>query len=156
RYESASAFAADVQRYLNDEPVLACPPSAWYRFRKFARRDKTALSMAVVVAVALVTALTALAVSDFRVRIEQEAKLQALNDKLDVEKGWADKEAERRRALERWRQTAYYLQVRIAFSEYGANHVARAEEILGACERDLRNWEWHYLKRLCHCELATL
>ena len=40
RYETASAFAADVQRYLGDEPVLACPPSAWYRFRKFARRNK--------------------------------------------------------------------------------------------------------------------
>src|SRR5206468_731457 len=36
RYESASAFAADVQRYLRDEPVLACPPSAMYRFGKFA------------------------------------------------------------------------------------------------------------------------
>src|SRR5262249_38346112 len=32
RYETASAFAADIQRYLADEPVLACPPSAWYRF----------------------------------------------------------------------------------------------------------------------------
>src|SRR5213078_4298706 len=40
RYETASAFAADVQRYLADEPVQACPPSAWYRFRKFARRNK--------------------------------------------------------------------------------------------------------------------
>jgi serine/threonine protein kinase len=40
RYESASAFAADVQRYLNDEPVQACPPSAWYRVRKFVRRNK--------------------------------------------------------------------------------------------------------------------
>jgi hypothetical protein len=40
RYESASAFAADIQRYLHDEPVLACPPSAWYRFGKFARRRK--------------------------------------------------------------------------------------------------------------------
>ena len=40
RYETASAFAADVQRYLNDEPVQACPPSAWYRFRKFARRNR--------------------------------------------------------------------------------------------------------------------
>src|SRR5262249_26514824 len=35
RYETASAFAADVRRYLNDEAVLACPPSAMYRFRKF-------------------------------------------------------------------------------------------------------------------------
>lgn len=38
RYESASALAGDLQRYLRDEPVEACPPSAVYRFRKFARR----------------------------------------------------------------------------------------------------------------------
>jgi hypothetical protein len=30
----------DVQRYLADEPVLACPPSAWYRLRKFVRRNR--------------------------------------------------------------------------------------------------------------------
>jgi tetratricopeptide (TPR) repeat protein len=40
RYETASSFAADVQRYLHDEPVLACPPSAGYRVRKFVRRHK--------------------------------------------------------------------------------------------------------------------
>ena len=44
RYESASAFAADVQRYLSDEPVLACPPSTGYRLRKFARRRKGLLA----------------------------------------------------------------------------------------------------------------
>jgi serine/threonine protein kinase len=53
RYETASAFAADVQRYRNDEPVLACPPSAWYRFRKFARRNKAALTTVALVTVAL-------------------------------------------------------------------------------------------------------
>jgi serine/threonine protein kinase/tetratricopeptide (TPR) repeat protein len=53
RYESASAFAADVQRYLEDEPVQACPPSAAYRFRKFARRKKTALVVAAGVFLAL-------------------------------------------------------------------------------------------------------
>jgi serine/threonine protein kinase len=46
RYESASAFAADVQRYLADEPVLACPPSAVYRLRKFARRNRAGLVLA--------------------------------------------------------------------------------------------------------------
>jgi serine/threonine protein kinase/tetratricopeptide (TPR) repeat protein len=44
RYESASALAADVERYLKDERVEACPPSAAYRFRKFARKRKVALS----------------------------------------------------------------------------------------------------------------
>jgi serine/threonine protein kinase len=46
RYETANGFALDVQRYLADEPVQACPPSAWYRLRKFARRNKRALVMA--------------------------------------------------------------------------------------------------------------
>jgi tetratricopeptide (TPR) repeat protein len=56
RYESASAFAADVQRYLNDETVQACPPSAGYRLRKHVRRNRQALVTAGVVAVALVAA----------------------------------------------------------------------------------------------------
>src|SRR5438874_11936922 len=45
RYETASGFAADVQRYLSDEPVEACPPSAGYRLRKFARRNKGSLTL---------------------------------------------------------------------------------------------------------------
>jgi serine/threonine protein kinase len=57
RYESASAFAADVQRYLHDEPVLACPPSKWYRFRKLVRRNKAALGMAATVALAALVAV---------------------------------------------------------------------------------------------------
>jgi serine/threonine protein kinase/WD40 repeat protein len=40
RYESAGTFAADVKRYLNDEPVQAFPPSAWYRLRKMVRRHR--------------------------------------------------------------------------------------------------------------------
>ena len=54
RYETASAFAADVQRYLHDEPVLACPPSAWYRFRKLARRNKGTLATTALVSLALI------------------------------------------------------------------------------------------------------
>src|SRR4029078_12299208 len=54
RYETANGLAADVQRYLNDEPVLACPPSASYRFRKFARRNKVARTTAAVISASLV------------------------------------------------------------------------------------------------------
>src|SRR4029077_16539028 len=54
RYETANAFAMDVQRYLADEPVLACPPSAGYRLRKFARRNKGGLAVAALVLFVLV------------------------------------------------------------------------------------------------------
>jgi tetratricopeptide (TPR) repeat protein/tRNA A-37 threonylcarbamoyl transferase component Bud32 len=43
RYETASGFATDLERYLADEPVLACPPSALYRIRKFVRRHRGAV-----------------------------------------------------------------------------------------------------------------
>jgi WD40 repeat protein/serine/threonine protein kinase len=54
RYETANGLAADLRRYLDDEPVTACPPSAWYRFRKFARRNRAALVTASIVAASLV------------------------------------------------------------------------------------------------------
>jgi len=53
RYATANGFAADVQRYLDDEPVQAFPPSAGYRLRKFMRRNKPALVMVSVVTLAV-------------------------------------------------------------------------------------------------------
>src|SRR6266498_473187 len=57
RYETANGFAADIQRYLADEPVLACPPSAGYRLRKFARRNKRALTTLGLMALAIILAV---------------------------------------------------------------------------------------------------
>ena len=54
RYETANAFAADVLRYLNDEPVEASPPSTTYRLRKFVRKHRTALGTAAAVMLLLV------------------------------------------------------------------------------------------------------
>ena len=48
RYETANGLALDVGRYLRDEPVLAGPPSAVYRMRKFAKRHRVALAFAAV------------------------------------------------------------------------------------------------------------
>src|SRR5437867_6311099 len=61
RYETAKDFAADVQRYLDDEAVQACPPSAGYRLRKFARRNKAALVAAFAVILVLLLAVAGLA-----------------------------------------------------------------------------------------------
>ncbi|HEX7448430.1 MAG TPA: tetratricopeptide repeat protein [Pirellulales bacterium] len=54
RYETANAFALDVQRFLNDEAVLACPPSAAYRLSKSIRRNKASVGMAALALVFLV------------------------------------------------------------------------------------------------------
>jgi serine/threonine protein kinase/tetratricopeptide (TPR) repeat protein len=59
RYETANGFAMDIQRYLADEPVQAGPPSAAYRFRKFATRNRAGLTMALILAVALLLGIVA-------------------------------------------------------------------------------------------------
>jgi serine/threonine protein kinase/tetratricopeptide (TPR) repeat protein len=54
RYDTANSLAQDVQRYLHDEPVQACPPSRGYRLRKFVCRNKGAVLAASLVLLSLV------------------------------------------------------------------------------------------------------
>jgi serine/threonine protein kinase/tetratricopeptide (TPR) repeat protein len=57
RYETPNSLARDIERYLHDEPVQACPPSTSYRFRKFARRNRTLLVAGGAIAAALLLGL---------------------------------------------------------------------------------------------------
>jgi len=134
RYDSASALAADVQRYLHDEPVLACPPSAWYRFRKFARRNKAMLAVASVVGPAVVVLATSLVM----IALERQATQTA-------QQAEARAEEDRNKAVERARHESYFHSITLA-------HRDLALELLAKCPEDLRGWEWHYLMRLCRVE----
>ena len=91
RYETANGFAMDVQRYLADEPVQACPPSARYRLRKFVRRNKGALAAAAALVLVLVAGTT---VSVWQAVRATEAEYQTAQerDKVIEEKQRADEE----------------------------------------------------------------
>ncbi len=60
RYDSIFEFAADLRRFLRDEPISARPPSAIYQLRKFARRNRTIVGSLAAVLVVLVAAVVAL------------------------------------------------------------------------------------------------
>jgi non-specific serine/threonine protein kinase/serine/threonine-protein kinase len=57
RYETANGLAHDIESYLHDEPVLAGPPSAGYRLRKFVRRNKGRVVAASLVMMSLVAGM---------------------------------------------------------------------------------------------------
>ena len=57
RYETANGLASDIQRHLTNEPVIAVPPSATYRFQKMVRRNKLAFAAAGCVTLALIVGL---------------------------------------------------------------------------------------------------
>ncbi len=60
RYETANGLALDIERHLRDEPVLARPPSAAYRLRKFAKRHKVGVAVASAVVFGIVSAAVGL------------------------------------------------------------------------------------------------
>src|SRR5262245_3840732 len=104
RYETANGFAMDVQRYLADEAVLACPPSVGYRFRKFARRNKGGLAVAALVLFFLVLLGSGIgwAVRDRSARqanmAGQVESILAEVDRLESEQKWPEALAVARRA----------------------------------------------------------
>jgi serine/threonine protein kinase len=86
RYETANGLAMDVERYLHDEPVHACPPSASYRLRKFARKYRTLLRIGAAFVVFLVLAAavsTWQAVRATRERDRAEASFRMAHDAVD-------------------------------------------------------------------------
>jgi eukaryotic-like serine/threonine-protein kinase len=107
RFESASGLAADIERYLHDEPVLACPPSASYRLRKFVRKHRGPVIAAAAVAMALVLGVIGTTVGmlqagraaeqerqakvreALRAEGEQKAKLQADEKRKEAERNLA-------------------------------------------------------------------
>ncbi|MFN7730663.1 MAG: tetratricopeptide repeat protein [Pirellula sp.] len=90
RYDSVSGFAADIRRYLQDEPVTARPPSFTYRVQKFVRKNRVAATAASLVAASLIAGIVVSSVALFRALEAEKLAAQRLQDALD-----AKREAER-------------------------------------------------------------
>ena len=62
RYDTANAFAADVERFLHDELVRACPPSPGYRLYKFVHRNRGTVLAGCLLLLALLLTMNATAI----------------------------------------------------------------------------------------------
>ncbi len=161
RYDSASGLARDIERYLHDEAVEACPPSARYRLSKFVRKHRAILGTAVAFAVLLVacTVLSAL-MATWAATARKEADRQRIaSDEAKREAIAARAEADEQR--DEARLIAYASGMGLAQRAWEENDVVRARELLEevpkeAAGRNLRGFEWFYLSRLCHPDELTL
>ena len=87
RYETANGFAMDVQRYLDDEPVLAAPASQWYRLRKLVLRHRGPVAAAGLVLLTLVGGIAGTTWGLLRAQQQQhlaEAKTKEAVDERDA------------------------------------------------------------------------
>src|SRR5207244_13509948 len=89
RYETANALARDIERYLHDEAVEACPPSAGYRLRKLAGKHRAAFTIAAGFLVFLVLAGALCAWQAVRAT-QAEGRALAERDRAEQEKHRAE------------------------------------------------------------------
>ncbi len=134
RYETASALALDVQRFMSNEPVTAAAPSRIYSLKKFVRRNRTASITALATLAALCVGLTLAYVSYQR---EREAR--------------TDLQTERTRLLD----AQYAADIQMAWRAVDAGdarmalrYLDRIDQMEGGRER--RHWLWRYLYGQLH------
>ena len=144
RYGSAMAFAGDVERYLNDQPISARPPSNAYRFGKFVQRNKARLIPAAMVASVLLVGLTIALAAMLKERADKESALETL----------ASTQLETARRL-------YASQMTQAVAAWEAHDFGLLESLLQRTSPtsnlpDFRGWEWYFLHEQSKLPFATV
>jgi WD40 repeat protein/serine/threonine protein kinase len=133
RYATASDLADDLGRFLNEEPVMAQPPSLRYLAGKYMRRHRVALRVAAAVAVLLFGGAVAAFVGIDLARREAIYATKKLQE-----------------AVEEKDEQLYVSNIAVAERELTSSggDVTLASRLLERCPEQLRGWEWDYLMRL--------
>jgi len=143
RYETANGLATDLKRHLNNEPVVARPPSAAYRLQKAIRRNKLAFAAGATVAAALVVGIgvsTWQAIEAGRARdAEKQERLRA-----DAEKAEAEHQL-------------YVAKMNLAQQAWEQSNIDRLQQLLAETrDSPYRGFEWYYWQPQTHLALKTL
>ena len=176
RYETANGLAADLKRHLNNEPVVARPPSTAYRFQKAYRRNRLAFTAAACVFVSLVIALAFIWVAgqrEGRARVREsiqrnlaeQRRIEAEAAQNGAESAQRRADAQAQKAIESQQQSRrllYAADMNLAHQSLKLNNLGKARRLLERHrpppgEEDLRGWEWRYLWQLTRSSaLVTL
>jgi WD40 repeat protein/serine/threonine protein kinase len=140
RYETANGLARDIERHLNNEPVIASPPSKLYEFQKTVRRHKfgfgaTAVIMLVLAVGATISTWQAVRIASLQ-RAEAEQRRAATNAAADS------------------RRSLYAADMNLVHQAYAAGDLGLAASLLsthvpGPGQTDLRGFEWYYFHARC-------
>jgi len=144
RYETANALARDIERHLEGEPVLACPPSLTYRLKRFSRKYRRPVAAAISVLATLVVGLV-LAVF---VRARQ-ARQVAVAETHRAE-GYA---TELEKQSQELTEQLYVSHMNLAFRAWKGAQLRQLRSLLDrhvprTGQQDLRGFEWYYLRAI--------
>lgn len=172
RYQTAEALRDDLRRFLEDQPIFARQLSTVERLQRWKRREPKLASAVVAAVLSTVIGLAGisynwLAAAEARddERAQKEAafaaEVAAQKARIKAEKAKL-REMEARKEAEDAREVAevkaYATQMALAQIAWNNDDIQRCLNLLKAARPkpgavDQRQWEWHYLHRLCNSEL---
>jgi len=179
RYQTANDLAADLQRYLADEPIDARPPTLLDRAAKWSRRHRPLVWSAVALLVFFTfgSLISTLLIAGAYNEKNQQLKATEKAERLAKQQEGLAKEQERlakeqHKLAEDQKEEAvkqrsisegnlYIAHMRLAQRDWEQGQTSRLLDMLDrhfpeSGQRDLRGWEWYYFLSLCHGEIATL
>jgi serine/threonine protein kinase len=164
RYETANGLAADVGRFLRNEPVTAVAPTLSYQIHKFYLRNRSFVRLGIAVTLALTFATMISVWQAYEANaakrevtaerdVAEAARRSEEQARLDAESAREKAEDSERAALayaESERQQSYAADMNMVQRRLEQNNLGRARELLDrnrpeAGQVDLRGWEWRYL-----------
>ncbi len=156
RYGTPNELAADVRRFLDEEPVLAVAPTFAYQLKKLYQRNKTVARLSGLLLMALVVGLC---VSIWQWREAGRARDVAGTKTKEaiVSLETANTEKENARQAERDMETALYQNSIIrARLETESGNADRSNAALDQCPKEQRGWEWELLKQRADSSMTAL
>ena len=141
RYDAVASMAMDIRRFLNNQPILAKPPTTMHRLRLYAKRNQLKFRAGIVVFLALILGLAGLIWGFVESETRQRDMKQALAD-----------EAMARTTAE---QKAYVAMIGTAQAGIANDSWAMARRSLETTNRKQRGWEWSYFQGLVDQSLRT-
>jgi serine/threonine protein kinase len=156
RYETANGLAADVKRHLENEAVLARPPSAAYKFQKAFRRNKLVFSAVAAVVLALLAGLTLAAMGWRQTQVERDKALQA---RAGEEAQRKTAQASEQKAEAREAEASHLLyaaNMNLAQQAWEQNNIGRLRQLLeDTKDSPYRGFEWYYWQPKTHVAAMT-
>lgn len=156
RYQTASDLALELERYLNDQPVLAGPRTALYSFKKFVKRNQSfvaALGLIATVLIAGIIATTASAIWALSERTRANKKTVIAQEETANARMAEQMQKELQNAAHIDLQA---LRTKSSWSAWQLGNVEEAYRLLSSTEKSLSGWEYDFLSTEFESTKATL
>ncbi len=155
RYQTAAEFAEDLKRYLNRQPILARPTTKLETAYSWVNRNRTLAAALAGIAV-ITTIAFAVVTWQWQSALAQNAALKIQTDRANLAEAKAVAALKKQEELAfAAQQQSYATRVYMAHRELSENNIRRVDSLLDECDARLRQWEWNYLKRSAHQDVAS-